>query len=238
MGNINMLFQLQENEIKAAENNKIIKDGSYVYLLKKMKSEFEKCKEQFVAKGNEIKNIKDSFKTISSKTRDIREKIEADEKMIYSSNITGKTVEKLQKRISDNKRKISEIDDKNINLLEHEEKLEEEKEILREKLVELKNNFYDYKETSNKKILDAQEELKKYNADIESIKKIIPEKLLKEYNDIKSSKGTAVAVIKEGICSGCKMKVSAMTLDQISKNKEKVLCDNCGRILYYNTIEK
>lgn len=237
MGNINMLFQLQENEIKAAENSKIIKDGSYVYLLKKMKIEFEKCKEEFLGKGNEIEKIKDSFKAVSSKTRDLKEKIEADEKMIYSSNITSKTVEKLQKRISDNKKKLSEIDDKNITLLELEEKLEEEKEILREKLVELKNNFYDYKEASNKKILNAHEELKKYNANIENIKKLIPEKILKEYSEIKYSKGTAVALIKEGICSGCKMKVSAMTMDQISKNKEKVLCDNCGRILYYNSAE-
>ncbi len=234
MNNMDMLFQLQENEIKAAENNKIIKDGSYVYLLKKMKIEFEKCKEEFLLKGNEIEKIKDRFKSANSKTRDLKEKIEADEKMMYSSNITSKTVEKLQKRIYDNNKRLSEMDDKNIILLESEEKLEEEKEILRKKLVELKNNFYDYKEASNKKISNAHNELKKYNANIENIKKTIPEKILKEYTQIKYSKGTAIALIKNGICSGCKMKVSAMTMDQISKNKEKVLCDNCGRILYYN----
>jgi predicted nucleic acid-binding Zn-ribbon protein len=235
---MDMLVELQENEIKAAENNKIIKDGSYIYLLKKMKSEFEKFKEEFIAKDSKIKDIRDNFKVISSKTKELKEKIEADEKMIYSTNNSSKTVEKLQKRLSDNKKILNEIDDKNIILLESEEKLVEEKEILREKLVEFKNNFYEYKEASNKKILNAQEELKKYNSAIEEIKKLIPENILKEYYGVKSTKGIAVASIKAGVCSGCKMKVSAMTLDQIKKSKEKVLCDNCGRILYYKTTEE
>lgn len=237
MSIINMLVELQKNEIKVAENNKVIKDGSFIYLLKKMKNEFEKCKEEFIIKQNEIKGIRENFKIISSKSRDLKEKIEADEKMIYGNNLNSKAVGVLEKRLSDNKSKISEIEDKNIILLEKEEKLVEEKEILREKLVQLKNNFYDYKEAGNKKILKAQEEINKYSITIENLKKLIPDIVLKEYYEVKSSKGTAVAAIKDGVCSGCRMKVSAMTMDQINKNKDKVLCDNCGRILYFNTTE-
>ena len=43
-----------------------------------------------------------------------------------------------------------------------------------------------------------------------------------------------VARLNHEVCEGCKMKVSAITLDRIFKGEDIVYCDNCGRILVHD----
>jgi predicted nucleic acid-binding Zn-ribbon protein len=95
----------------------------------------------------------------------------------------------------------------------------------------LKNNFYSYKETTAKKIEDGKIELENINEKIEMLKNSIPANYLELFEGKLKEKKQAVAKISGGSCSGCKMKVSAMTMDKIAKKEEIVTCDNCGRIL-------
>ena len=72
---------------------------------------------------------------------------------------------------------------------------------------------------------------------IEKIAHKIPKELLGKYNSIRDCKGVAVVKIQGGVCSGCKMKVSAMTIDSIYNGVEIVCCDNCRRILFWEDIK-
>ena len=74
--------------------------------------------------------------------------------------------------------------------------------------------------------------MRKTKEDIEKIRKDIPEEYLKQFDNTLKQKKIAVCKIVGEVCSGCKMKVSAMTMDNIKKGIEMVKCDNCGRILY------
>lgn len=48
----------------------------------------------------------------------------------------------------------------------------------------------------------------------------------------KAHGGRAVAEVSGGVCSGCRVTLTAATLQRARTSSELPLCDNCGRILY------
>ncbi|MBC2579224.1 zinc ribbon domain-containing protein [Clostridium sp. DJ247] len=238
MSVLNMLIEIQDNQKVIKECNKVLKNGSYIYLLKKIKHEFEKEKAEFSIKENKLKEIRASIESIITDINNIKKYIDGCEFRLYNEVIKDyKLIEKIQREIKNKKCSIKELEDKSLELLEKEEELQFERENLRAKLSELRDNFNSYKETSSKKINKAKEDIRKAESNIEKLEKLIPEKLMKEYNSISELRGTGAAKLKDGACSECRIKVSAITIDSINKCKEIVFCDNCGRILYYNSMK-
>jgi predicted nucleic acid-binding Zn-ribbon protein len=67
----------------------------------------------------------------------------------------------------------------------------------------------------------------------EEVLESISSELITIYNDIKKrKKGIAVAMIKNGICSGCRMSLPVATISEARKCDAIIICENCGRILY------
>jgi len=60
----------------------------------------------------------------------------------------------------------------------------------------------------------------------------VPEERIPIYEKLMKSKdGMAIAMLREGKCSGCHMKVIASTGIAVMAGKELTQCENCGRIL-------
>jgi predicted nucleic acid-binding Zn-ribbon protein len=57
--------------------------------------------------------------------------------------------------------------------------------------------------------------------------------LLEKYRSIKQQCTPPMARLVEGQCAGCFMSLPSATLLEIKNDEKIVLCDNCGRILYY-----
>lgn len=238
MNYVKMLYELQEKSEKVEVNKKITLDGSYLYLLRKMKKEFEEYKEIYNSKCKEIDNIKNEYETISAELKTVNTKIENDENHLYNnSNNDLKAINALESNIKTNKATLKLLEDKAIVLLETEEKLKIDIENSKVELLTVKNNFYSYKETTSKKIQDAKQEILQLNNEIDELKKEIPENYLIEYSEIAAQKKKPIAKIHGSVCSGCKMKVSAMTMDKLYKKDEIVHCDNCGRVLLMDEID-
>lgn len=235
MNKFDTLLELQRNYNTIKENSKNLKNGSFIYLLKKIKDDFEATKLNYKQKEDEIRSLMLKYKEINEKINVLRKELEASEYQLY--NIAGnniKLIAGLQKKISDTKQLISELDSQSLELLETEDKLTFERDKLKLKLADLKDEFDSVRDAGSKKINDAKEEISKAKENLVVLEKTIPEDLLKEFNALKEMKGTAVAKCDHDVCQGCKMKISAMTRDKIIKGYEVVYCDNCGRIIYCN----
>ena len=233
MSIINLLLDIEKNYDKINDGNKVLKDGTYIYLLKKMKGEFEDIKLKYKNKEKQIHEIKNGYMKISIITNDKKKETDALEFELY--NNAGSDIDKInsiQLKIDECKRILKEYDDQSVVLLEEEDKLNSESDVLRVKLANVKNEFYEYKTVSNKKINDAKKAIGKAKKVIELKEKEVPETMLQEFTKIKQIKGSGAAVVEKGVCKGCKMKVSALTLDDIKKAQTIVHCDNCGRILF------
>ncbi|OPZ93747.1 MAG: putative zinc ribbon domain protein [candidate division TA06 bacterium ADurb.Bin417] len=42
----------------------------------------------------------------------------------------------------------------------------------------------------------------------------------------------ALAAVKAGVCKGCQMRLPTVTIDQLHKGTDLIICENCSRILY------
>ncbi len=51
------------------------------------------------------------------------------------------------------------------------------------------------------------------------------------YHQLRRQKGTGVARVEQGVCSGCRISLSTAKLQQV-RSGSLVQCSNCGRILY------
>lgn len=236
MSNIETAYLLQRKLDLIKENKKVLKDGSHIYFLKKLKREFDHKKKEYILKKEGLGNIKENYQGISEKIKNVKKEIDENEFKLYNkvgSDLNA--IDKLEKSIEKGKQELKKLEDDAVELLEQEEKIDFIIENLRLELVNVKNNFYDYKEKSSKKIDEADYNIKLFEKEIEELKKDIPDNMLGEIEKILKYNDTAVVKLVGAVCDGCKMKVSAMTMDSVNRGVEIVHCDNCGRILYYDS---
>lgn len=233
-----LAYLIQQNYDLIKESKKVLRDGSYIYLLKKLKNEFETAKENYLERKNELKKIKGSYASISLKLKSEREKLESNEFKLYNKAGSDlNVIKKLETAIESDKAALQEMEDKAVDLLDEEEKVKSELENLRMKLLNIRDNFYDYKEKTSTKVEKARDDIKAAKLKIDQIKSEIPQNLFDEISDLIEKNNCAVAKLNGEICGGCRMKVSSVTIDGLINGSSIVHCDNCGRILYYDKSE-
>jgi uncharacterized protein len=65
------------------------------------------------------------------------------------------------------------------------------------------------------------------------LRKDVDETLLATYDRILKSRGYAVAEVREHRCTACQVMLRPQVLSNIRAAQEVVLCDSCGRMMYY-----
>jgi predicted nucleic acid-binding Zn-ribbon protein len=233
MEKFDMLLELQKNYDVIKESSKEMKDGSFIYLLKKLKDDFESSKIKLKKKEGELAALKKKYREINDSINGFKKELEKSEYQLYNNAGSDiKLIEGLQKKAADMKQSIGDLDSQSLELLELEEKLSSDRDKLKLKLTELKEEFESVKDTGSRKINHAKEEISRAQEKVDEIEKQLPEQTVKRFNMIREAKGSAVSKHDHGVCQGCKMKISAITMDKINKDYSVVFCDNCGRILH------
>ncbi|WP_027625059.1 zinc ribbon domain-containing protein [Clostridium lundense] len=233
MDDIKLLLFLQEKYNKVEENNKILKDNSYIKILSKMKEDFNKLKKEYINGKSELENIRKKYKVLNEEIEELRKGVDEDEYILYNKCGNDlKMINTLQEEIESKNKKINEKEKEVMSMLEKEEKLSKEVSTAENILKKIKHEFNSYKGSVENKLHAAKEELKTYEKEMSSIRSKLPSDILEDFDYIKSQKKVAVALLQNGVCAGCKIKVSSLTIDELNKKSGIVHCDNCGRILW------
>lgn len=233
MKNLNLLIQLQNLYIQLENSNKVLKDGSDIYFLKKLKDEFEENKKAYKSKEEQLENIKREYKEISLKIKKENKNIDEKEYTLYNETKNNiKLIERLESDIEKSKSRIKYLENLGIELIEKDEKISTEKESLREELKIIKVNFDEYKKTSSEKINKAKTEIDSCERSIKSLRDSIERNALQEFDKMRKVKKIAIVPVENGVCTGCRVRVSSVILDKIRKQENVVYCNNCGRMIY------
>ena len=68
----------------------------------------------------------------------------------------------------------------------------------------------------------------------EQLSKLLPRALFATYDRMaRLRRGQALAEVRGGICTACRMKVRPKVFSDVRKGDQLITCENCGRILYY-----
>ena len=229
---LNMLLKLQELEISEEKLDAKLKGNS-------MENEILLLQKAIVTQHKKLKDKHENIKLLSRKVKIFEHKlnqldaiVEQLELKIYSGEvITLKELNQLQQKQEKTKQQVGNTEDAALKLMDEVEKL-------KKTFIQGKNDLRQKKDEYREKQLKTREKIDKINEEsnrIELLKqdllKNISPRLLDKYRKIKKSKREAVASVLEGKCSGCRMGISILVAEKVSRGDSLVYCENCGRIL-------
>lgn len=130
-------------------------------------------------------------------------------------------------------KEVSDLEDKELDLMEKAEELTTENQKATEALDRTKSLVAEEIKKLDERFGVANERIVELTKEREALAEPIDEDPLEDYDRILESKQDAVVVaLEHGVCSGCHMKVTPGTLSA-TKMSEIATCDNCGRFVYH-----
>lgn len=234
MENCLKLLILLDKKYKELKLNKdIVKDKKSFNTLKDIKENFDKIKSIYIQESYQISEINKEINDLNDKLRIIKDSIEDKKSKLYNKYGSDiKIIGKLEKDIEKNETNAAEMQKHLDELLHKEKELVLNSDKLKLELKKLKDEFMETKTKRNNKINNAKSKITALQEEISYLEQNIDRKILDKYNSIKSEKGVAMAEVNKGICLGCKLKLSSITIQKLKEGKEIVFCDNCGKIIY------
>lgn len=232
MGQVEILWKLQQVEVKLEEEGKKYKndlnpEGIHVKIKdhKQLIEGYESQKHMVEDMKEEITILEHRRKDIDFKGQDVKEKL-------YGGKISDlKQLGVLLKEQEKFQQEINHVDGEIIELMETLEVKEEEVEGLKKEENKMGGIIKKVLRDRKEKKVTGEKIIHQLTAERETLLKKISAKNLSLYNNIKERKKNPVAVIEADICKGCHMDVPVMTITQL-RTEEIVTCSNCGRILY------
>lgn len=163
------------------------------------------------------------------------ERAEQAEKQLYSGAVSNpRELQALQDDVASIRRRISQIEDDELEIME----LSEPVEAHRDELIAQRERLEAETKTLTDELAAAEAEIA---AELEAVRgeraaaaADVPDDLWPEYDALRSQLGgIAVARLVGSTCQGCHLALSAVELDRIRKlpPDELVHCEECGRLL-------
>ncbi len=234
MTGIKHLWELQTLEEEKLDLERKARTFPEVRELKMLKADIEENQAKIQVMKDELVQIKRNLKQEESGIMLLKEKMEKASTQLYSGEITNaKELETAEKNMEINKEKVEEAEDRALVLMEQAEKAEEQIKQLLKDLDTKKGQFRELNKSYTERKAGLARALEEHEARNKKLVEKIDPQLMQKFCNLcgRFDDKKGVALLENGVCSGCHMSVSFDLLKQ-SKNKPKeLMCDNCGRLL-------
>jgi len=165
----------------------------------------------------------------------LTEKAAHHDKALYSGTIGNpRELQALQDEIAALKRRISQLEDQELELMEQIEPLDAELSTSAERRLALDDRGEALRAQIAEEEVSIEAELERVHAERASISAGVEPELLAEYEELRpQSGGIAIARMVGGSCGGCHLSLSAVEVDRIKKlpPDAPAHCEECGRLL-------
>jgi hypothetical protein len=165
----------------------------------------------------------------------LSEKATAHDKMLYGGSIGNpRELQALQEEIGALKRRISHLEDQEIDLMEQIEPLDGELTALLGQRTALDEQAGALRAQIAEAEVEIEGELERVAAERAELAAGIDPALLAEYESLRPQLGgIAIARLVGGSCGGCHLGLSAVEIDRIKRlpPEEPARCEECGRLL-------
>jgi predicted nucleic acid-binding Zn-ribbon protein len=163
------------------------------------------------------------------KTRRERDRTRMDQGLITNP----KDLERMTHELTSLERRISDLEDAELEVMERLEDAQKELDAAAEALAAATEQRAAAVESLEKKTAAIHEEIASATAERGTTVLDMPEDLMKLYEHIRIQKGVGAAELRARQCQGCQLTVNASELSVIAKasSDEVVRCEECSRIL-------
>ena len=145
-----------------------------------------------------------------------------------------KDLERMQHELVSLERRITSLEDEELEVMERLEEAQQALDSLLEQLRAADERLVSLGESRDRQVLEIEEELTKVKADRDPAAADIPAELLALYDRLRQNKGgVGAAALRARQCGGCRLSLDNAELAVIRKapSDEVIRCEECQRIL-------
>ncbi len=147
---------------------------------------------------------------------------------------TNKEYAAMLKEIKESEKKIDGLEEVIIAEMLRADEIEAEIKESNLRFAEAKEKFFQEKETIFQKKKELEEKAKQLGQDRSELLPQIPADQVTLYLRISNKKsGVALSPVRDDFCAMCHMRIRPQVLNELRDTRKLILCENCGRILYW-----
>jgi len=158
--------------------------------------------------------------------------IRAYQKRLDEGIISFKEMEDLQAKIESERIRFDQLEDEALSLMDAIEAKAEEVRFAESRLTEREASLRQQIAAAEADGTETQTSISRLTAEREQMARSAPSYLVTQYEALHSRYAQAVAEIRNGTCTACKLRVSGNTTERARSEKGVVTCEHCSRILY------
>lgn len=222
------LYQLQEVDLELDANEQAARQIS------SQKGESEavaRLQTKLTSERQQLEQLQHQQHATEWEIKDLTDKISTAEEKLYSGRITNpKELTNLQHDVEGLKAQRDHLEDKVLEIMEQVERAEASIATASGELGALEAEWQNQQQQLSSDLEQVKATLSELSHKRELLSSNIDLQMVELYHQLRKQKGTAVAEVKQGTCSGCRISLSTAELQQV-RSGSLVQCSNCKRIL-------
>ena len=182
----------------------------------------------------EVKDLGREVKRMESDVETVRQREVKDQRLLDSGSVSPKELTNLQHELESLKRRQSDLEDQELELMERLEDAEKALAIAQSGLEQARADRERAQQLRDDALADIADGTTKHQSTRDEVAAGISAPLLTLYDRIRTQTGsTGAAMLKARQCQGCRIELYGNELSAVrnADPHEVVRCENCGRIL-------
>lgn len=215
-------------------------ERSKVYLpdmIKNIENDIQSWKEKYAKSSEELEKLNREKKALELETEVAQSELKKAQEQMKDIK-TNKEYDALTAQISSFKEKISGMEEKLLETMDEIDAIQEEKSEAQKKYQEMENNNDEVLKNLNREIDSIEDKMRMKEDQRKNITTRLNRRTLSHYERIRKGKGgMAVVTVRKRSCGGCYKQLPPQMVQEIKKGERLLTCDNCGRILLWDSDE-
>jgi hypothetical protein len=225
------LIQLQQLDIEIRELNQVL--DSIPPLVEEIDKKIAESALLATAAKEKMIGSQKKRRELESEVKDIKTQIGKYKHQLNEVK-TNKEYTALLKEIEESEKRVDRLEETFIAEMLLEDDIQREIKTAGQKHVENQTSLTKEKDALSEKKRETEGKLKALGQRREELLPTIPADQVGLYLRIFRKKGgTALSPVKDDFCSLCHMRIRPQVLNELLSTRKLILCENCGRILYW-----
>jgi uncharacterized protein len=189
---------------------------------------------EVIRADTEVRDLGREVKRLESDVETVRQREDKDQRLLDSGSVSAKQMTDLQHELDSLKRRQSDLEDQELELMERLEVAESGLAAARSGLDKAKEDLARAEQLRDDTLADIADGVTRHEAARAEVAGAIPPPLLSLYDRIRTQTGTTgAALLKARRCEGCRIELfgTELATARNAAPDEVLRCDNCGRIL-------
>ena len=202
--------------------------------IKKLMQQRASILERYTAAETRVGDLTEDQRQAESDLQPVRDRRTRDQEKLDSGSVGDpKALRGLQSELESLDRRISNLEDAELEIMESLEQAQSEFEGLKGERREIEVEIRGLMATRDEQFAEIDTDLKQQEAAREKLVGTVPAELLALYTKVAERNGTGAAEVQENRCSGCHLDLDPVEVQQLqaAAADDVVRCEECGRVL-------